>query len=219
MTFDPWGFLGPKRRRMLDRGWPGLFRKHLLDALPVEKLAPRFHPTHGRPSKEPHTLLGMLLLQAAPDSIVYVEAEPAHCHDGRALEPALESLEKRDLLPKEMSADTSYGREGNARPGPKYRPNGLVHTSGSLLSGWGSLFWPLWARDMYRDPIVTTVPASTEPNETDDGPSIYRSVRLCPIAPNAFDLGHAFSPPVCCYREEKKGEVNKGSAGGEEYDL
>jgi hypothetical protein len=67
MTFDPWGFLGPKRRRMLDRGWPGLFRKHLLDALPVEKLAPRFHPTHGRPTKELHTLLGMLLLQQMRD--------------------------------------------------------------------------------------------------------------------------------------------------------
>lgn len=34
-------------------------------------------------------------------------------------------------------------------------------------------------------------------------------------ATNAFDHGHAFSPPVCCYRGEKKGVVFKGCAGGE----
>jgi len=24
--FDPWAFLSPKRRQILDEGWPGLFR-------------------------------------------------------------------------------------------------------------------------------------------------------------------------------------------------
>ena len=64
---DPWWFLGPKRRRMLERGWPGLFRQHLLNALPVERLTARFHPSFGRPSKELHTLLGMLVLQQMQD--------------------------------------------------------------------------------------------------------------------------------------------------------
>jgi len=34
-------------------------------------------------------------------------------------------------------------------------------------------------------------------------------------SPNAFDLGHAFTPPVCCYRGEKNRVIYKGCAGGE----
>lgn len=65
--FDPWAFLSPKRRRLLDQGWPGLFREHLLDALPVESLAPFFHKGFGRPTKELYTVLGTLLFQQAMD--------------------------------------------------------------------------------------------------------------------------------------------------------
>jgi len=31
--FDPWDFLTPKRRQMLDAGWPGLFRGKLAGRL------------------------------------------------------------------------------------------------------------------------------------------------------------------------------------------
>ena len=65
--FDPWEFLSPKRRRMLDQGWPGLFRVHLLEELPVESLAPFFHHGFGRPTKELYTVLGTLLFQQAMD--------------------------------------------------------------------------------------------------------------------------------------------------------
>ena len=65
--FDPWHFLSPKRRRMLDEDWPGLFREHLLDELPVEQVAPHFKEGYGRPTKELHTVLGVLLLQQAMD--------------------------------------------------------------------------------------------------------------------------------------------------------
>ncbi len=65
--FDPWHFLSPKRRRMLDEDWPGLFREHLLDELPVEQMAPYFEKHIGRPTKELHTVLGVLLLQQAMD--------------------------------------------------------------------------------------------------------------------------------------------------------
>ncbi|NNL78509.1 MAG: hypothetical protein HKO68_19435 [Desulfobacterales bacterium] len=65
--FDPWHFLSPKRRRMLDEDWPGLFRKHLLHDLPVEKIASYFKKGVGRPTKELHTVLGVLLLQQAMD--------------------------------------------------------------------------------------------------------------------------------------------------------
>jgi len=65
--FDPWSFLSPKRRRMLENDWPGLFREHLLDELPVNKLASCFAEGIGRPTKELHTALGALLLQQTMD--------------------------------------------------------------------------------------------------------------------------------------------------------
>ena len=65
--FDPWDFLSPKRRQMLDRDWPGLFRQHILDLLPVDKLALLFPRDFGRPTKELHTVLGALVLQQYHD--------------------------------------------------------------------------------------------------------------------------------------------------------
>lgn len=65
--FDPWHFLSPKRRRMLDESWPGLFREHLLTELPVEKIRPFLREDFGAPSKELYTLLGVLLFQQAMD--------------------------------------------------------------------------------------------------------------------------------------------------------
>jgi len=65
--FDPWRHLSPKRRRMLDEDWPGLFREHLLEELPVDQMLPHFTDGVGRPSKELHTVLGVLLLQQTMD--------------------------------------------------------------------------------------------------------------------------------------------------------
>ena len=65
--FDPWRHLSPKRRRMLDTDWPGLFREHLLEELPVDQMLPHFTDGIGRPSKELHTVLGVLLLQQTMD--------------------------------------------------------------------------------------------------------------------------------------------------------
>lgn len=65
--FDPWDFLSPKRRRMLDNDWPGLFREQLLGELPVHRLRPFLRDGFGRPSKELYTLLGVLLFQQTMD--------------------------------------------------------------------------------------------------------------------------------------------------------
>ncbi len=65
--FDPWRHLSPKRRRMLDEDWPGLFREHLLEELPVNQMRPHFTDGIGRPSKELYTVLGVLLLQQTMD--------------------------------------------------------------------------------------------------------------------------------------------------------
>jgi hypothetical protein len=65
--FDPWAFLGPKRRELLDQSWAGLFQKELLSELPVGKLIPFFTHGFGRPTKELYTALGALVLQQAHD--------------------------------------------------------------------------------------------------------------------------------------------------------
>jgi hypothetical protein len=65
--FDPWAFISPKRRQLLDEGWPGLFRTHLLHELPVKEISPFFSSQWGRPSKELYSMLGALLLQQAMD--------------------------------------------------------------------------------------------------------------------------------------------------------
>jgi hypothetical protein len=65
--FDPWQYLGDKRRKMLDQSWAGIFQQHILTELPVEKIAHFFHERMGRPSKELTTVIGTLLLQQYHD--------------------------------------------------------------------------------------------------------------------------------------------------------
>jgi hypothetical protein len=65
--FDPWSFLSPKRRQLLDQSWAGLFKDEILCELPVSKLAPYFNDSFGRPTKELHTVLGVLVLQQSLD--------------------------------------------------------------------------------------------------------------------------------------------------------
>lgn len=65
--FDPWAFLTPKRRQMLDAGWPGLFREHILPSIPVDKVSKYFDSTLGRPTKEVYSMLGALILQQTFD--------------------------------------------------------------------------------------------------------------------------------------------------------
>ena len=66
--FDPWGFLSPKRRELLDQCWVGLFQRELLSEIPVGETAPFFtNGFGGRPTKELNTVLGALVLQQTHD--------------------------------------------------------------------------------------------------------------------------------------------------------
>jgi hypothetical protein len=65
--FDPWKFLSPKRRLLLDQSWPGLFKHAILSELPVRELASFFKSGFGRPTKELYTVLGTLVLQQTFD--------------------------------------------------------------------------------------------------------------------------------------------------------
>ena len=61
--FDPWAFLGDKRRRLLEQSWASVFRKHLLERLPVGSPAPHFSQDSGRPTKDLYVVMGTLILQ------------------------------------------------------------------------------------------------------------------------------------------------------------
>jgi hypothetical protein len=65
--FEPFGFLGPKRRRRMKRSWAEVFRKEILAVLPVERLRKHYAWGQGRPSKEMYALLGAVLLQQMLD--------------------------------------------------------------------------------------------------------------------------------------------------------
>jgi len=64
---DPWDYLGPKRRKLLDASWAGLFREHILSELPVGRIASCYTEGFGRPSKEIYAALGALILQQMHD--------------------------------------------------------------------------------------------------------------------------------------------------------
>jgi len=55
--------------------------------------------------------------------ITYVEVEPAHCHDSNAIEPAIDDVEKRNLLPDELAADTLYGSQENIDKAKEHQVN------------------------------------------------------------------------------------------------
>jgi hypothetical protein len=65
--FDPWEYLGPQRRRLLEQSWAGVFRDYLLQHLPVKELAASFQDDFGRPSKDLYVALGALILQQLHD--------------------------------------------------------------------------------------------------------------------------------------------------------
>jgi len=65
--FDPFEHLGPKRRKLLEESWAGLFRAHVLNELPVGKLARYFTSDFGRPTKELYSALGVVVLQQVFD--------------------------------------------------------------------------------------------------------------------------------------------------------
>jgi len=65
--FDRRSELGEKRRRLLERSWAEVFRNHLLEDLPVDELFPYFDARIGRPSKDFHIVISVLLLQQLHD--------------------------------------------------------------------------------------------------------------------------------------------------------
>ena len=64
---DRWGHLGPKRRRIMDKSWSGLFRREILPELPVDALREYYDDCEGRPTKELFAMVGLMILQQMHD--------------------------------------------------------------------------------------------------------------------------------------------------------
>jgi hypothetical protein len=62
--------------------------------------------------------------------ITYVAVEPAHCHDSAAIEPALDDVEPRQLLPDELEADTLYGSQENVANAKQHNVTLVAPTPG-----------------------------------------------------------------------------------------
>jgi len=65
--FDPFPFLGPKRKQRIEESWAKLFREHILTTLPVEKVFTKYDPVFGAPTKELYSMLGLMVLQQMND--------------------------------------------------------------------------------------------------------------------------------------------------------
>jgi len=64
---DPWEHLGPKRRKLLDESWAGIFQKEILPTLPVHEFSRHFCKNNGRSTKELSSVLGVILIQQVLD--------------------------------------------------------------------------------------------------------------------------------------------------------
>jgi len=65
--FDQFGYLGPKRRRLLDESWAEVFRSEILPELPIDELRKHYHETDGRPTNEMYSMVGLMILQQMHD--------------------------------------------------------------------------------------------------------------------------------------------------------
>ena len=65
--FDPFPFLGPKRKERIESSWARIFREHILTTLPVEKVFSKYDPVFGAPTKELYAMLGLMVIQQMQD--------------------------------------------------------------------------------------------------------------------------------------------------------
>jgi Transposase DDE domain len=65
--FDPFDFLGPKRRKLINDSWAKICRDEILPDLPVHLIMPHYHASKGRSSKELYAMLGLMVLQQMHD--------------------------------------------------------------------------------------------------------------------------------------------------------
>ena len=61
--FDPFERLfSPLATKTIQNGWQGLFREVILELLPAQIIADKFHPSTGRPTKELYSVAGLIFI-------------------------------------------------------------------------------------------------------------------------------------------------------------
>jgi len=100
--FDPFrSIFSDVAYRRIERGWQGVFRHVILEAMPVDILAGAFDPTMGTPTKELYSMAGLLLIKEFKNwtTSEAVEAYLFHADVQYALnlEPAGQSLCERTV--------------------------------------------------------------------------------------------------------------------------
>ena len=80
--FDPFDYLGPKRKRLIENSWAKIFRDEILPELPVNKLQPFYHSSRGAPTKELYAMLGLMILQQMHDFTVNLKRHHGELFDG-----------------------------------------------------------------------------------------------------------------------------------------
>lgn len=65
--YNPFPFLGPKRKQRIETSWAKLFREEILPTLPVEKVFPSYNTSKGAPTKELYAMIGLMILQQMHD--------------------------------------------------------------------------------------------------------------------------------------------------------
>ena len=73
--FEPFPFLGPKRRTLIEASWAKLFREHILFELPMNQIFKNYRWAMGRPTKELYAMLGVMILQQMHD---FTDEETIH---------------------------------------------------------------------------------------------------------------------------------------------
>jgi len=99
---DPFkGILSGVAYRRIERGWQGVFRRVILELMPVDALAGEFSPTMGTPSKELYSMAGLLLVKEFMDWTT-TRAADAYMFDASVqyalnLEPCGQSMCERTI--------------------------------------------------------------------------------------------------------------------------
>ena len=70
--FDPFPFLGPKRKERMESSWAKVFREQILTTLLVEKVFSKYDPAMGAPTKELYAMLGLMATSALKTSASFV---------------------------------------------------------------------------------------------------------------------------------------------------
>ncbi len=65
--FDPFPFLGPKRKQRTEESWAKIFQEHILPMLPVDKVFSKYNAVMGAPTKELYAILGLMMIQQMHD--------------------------------------------------------------------------------------------------------------------------------------------------------